>query len=245
MTKIHLRGFHSEHQRPQRDAHPWLDGQLKLPISLPIGCSRFDWFVINSSYWPVEQDGWRHGFVLLTHYPTESGPGGGSGHQYKALQLLSSSPSPQHTHTHPPTQYLTHTVPHKHTQTDPLAALGWFQRRRNLNHLRRCWRQTKTTEILCVRGGVCVCVDGWERRTKQTLLHEQQKQSWKWNFTLSFLWFSLVPFHTCEQACLALCALASCAEAEVTRLTDTSHSEGQIFSPRSRGGEAATDRWSR
>lgn len=67
------------HQQPQSDAHPGLDGQLKLPISLPIGCSRFDWFVINSSYWAVEQDGWRHAFVLLTHYPTEPGlRGGGS-----------------------------------------------------------------------------------------------------------------------------------------------------------------------
>lgn len=65
-----------QHQWPQLDAHPRLDGQLKLPISLPIGCSGFDWFVINSSYWPVEQDGWRHAFVLLTHYPTEPGLGG-------------------------------------------------------------------------------------------------------------------------------------------------------------------------
>lgn len=79
--RIHARGFNGEqhHRQPQSDARPQLDGQLKLPISLPIGCSRFDWFVINSSYWAVEQDGWRHAFVLLTHYPTELGlRGGGS-----------------------------------------------------------------------------------------------------------------------------------------------------------------------
>lgn len=28
-----------------------MDVQLKLPISLPIGCNEFDWFVTNSSYW--------------------------------------------------------------------------------------------------------------------------------------------------------------------------------------------------
>ena len=33
-----------------------LDVRLKLPITLPIGCNGFDWFVINSSYWRVEQE---------------------------------------------------------------------------------------------------------------------------------------------------------------------------------------------
>lgn len=108
------------HRRPQRDAHPPVDEQLKLPISLPIGCSGFDWFVINSSYWPVEQDGWRHAFVPLTHYPTELGlQGGGSGHQYRVSQLLS-LPSSQHTHSHTTcsaSHTLRHTISHTHTQT--------------------------------------------------------------------------------------------------------------------------------
>lgn len=52
-----------------------IDVQLKLPISLPIGCNGFDWFVINSSYWRPEQDGWRHPFVLLTHNTGAQTPG--------------------------------------------------------------------------------------------------------------------------------------------------------------------------
>lgn len=54
--------------------------------------------------------------------------GGGSGHQYRALQLLSPPPPPQHTHTYihttqsqsPHTRKHTfrHTIPHTHSHSD-------------------------------------------------------------------------------------------------------------------------------
>lgn len=40
--------------------------RLKLPISLPIGCNRFNWLIINSSNWHRKQDGWHHLIVLQT-----------------------------------------------------------------------------------------------------------------------------------------------------------------------------------
>ncbi len=62
-----------------------------------------------------------------------AGPrGGGSGHQYRALQLLSPPPPPQYTHTHTHTHTYTentetarsrshtlrHTIPHTHSHSD-------------------------------------------------------------------------------------------------------------------------------
>lgn len=63
------------------------DVQLKLPISLPIGWNRFDWFVINSTYWRTEQDGWRRPFVPLTPNTSAQTPGPRTSIQSPPAQL--------------------------------------------------------------------------------------------------------------------------------------------------------------
>lgn len=65
-------------QKAQRrkQCFPGPDARLELPISLPIGCDEFDWFVMNSSYWAAEEDGWRRAFVPLTHNPGTPGDPG-------------------------------------------------------------------------------------------------------------------------------------------------------------------------
>lgn len=203
-------GSHLKNQQ-----QPPRDGQLKLPISLPIGCSGFDWFVINSSYWPVEQDGWRHVFVLLTHYPTELGLGGEAADintgpcSYWALLL--------NTHTHRHTQCLTHTESlihkHTHTQTFLLTALGWSRIRRNLNRLRRCWRQTKTTtlvfrdsDLLCVRVCICLCEKKIEKIVRDTSARSvrrgQKTKRHVSNFSPRFLRPSLSLQHCEDLVCV-------------------------------------------
>lgn len=94
-----------------------LDGHLKLPISSPIGCSRFDWFVINSSYCPVEQDGWRHAFVPLTHYPIELCLWGG---QRTSIQSRAATErfTSTDTHTHINRYIIANTHSDAHTRAD-------------------------------------------------------------------------------------------------------------------------------
>lgn len=176
--------YHTGHKMPIRG----LDGHLKLPISSPIGCSRFDWSVINSSYWPVEQDGWRHAFVPLTHYPTELGlgEGGGSGHQYRARQLLSASPPHPHRHSH--THISRHIIPNAHSQSDAHKHTDGSSRSARLVleksklHLPEKVLTTKTMEILCVEiltPCVCVCV-----------LETLQESCWDWTLHL-WLWHDI------------------------------------------------------
>lgn len=133
------------HHWSELNAHPWLDGQLKLPISLPIGCSGFDWFVINSSYWPVEQDGWRHAFVLLTHYPTELSLKG---------EAADINTGPCSYPTLPPSQY-------RHTLVHEPSGSAWLIPEK-LQPPEKVLTTNKDNRNLVFRGPdlcVCVCVN--------------------------------------------------------------------------------------
>lgn len=95
-----------------------IDVQLKLPISLPIGCNRFDWFVINSSYWRAEQDGWRH-------------------------RLSSWHTTPEHRPLGPGYWY----SPQFSWRKEHSGELLWRWRGGNMRHTRRQWPDLRKTEL--------------------------------------------------------------------------------------------------